>query len=112
MDTNELAWASGLFEGEGCISLTKDKRTPRVYPRLILSMTDEDVVRRFHAAVGLGNVVPWEDAAHRSPFWRWQSARFEYVQAVLAMLWSGLGDRRRARAREVLGAAMECRPKP
>ena len=45
MDTKELAWASGLFEGEGCITLAKPRNTRMVYAGLGLAMQDEDVDR-------------------------------------------------------------------
>jgi hypothetical protein len=38
------------------------------------------------------------------PIWQWSLASFEGVQAVVAMLWFGLGARRRARAKELLQA--------
>jgi len=100
----ELVWASGLFEGEGCITFSKAR--PRQV-HLKIGMTDEDTVRRFHAAVGgLGRVNGpyWRGNERHSPQWHWQlSAGFEKTQAVIAMLWGGLGERRRARAKEALG---------
>lgn len=51
----QLAWAAGLFEGEGCISLRRYK-SPKVrrrpMPILRVSSTDEDVLRRFAKIVG------------------------------------------------------------
>ena len=46
----EQAWAAGIFEGEGTIVIfgpTKRQRS------LSVSMTDEDVIRRFAAVVGV-----------------------------------------------------------
>jgi hypothetical protein len=109
MDRRELDWASGLFEGEGCISLASDSsRTRTKWVTLSLSMTDEAPVRRFHAAVaGLGYVrtvkrnLP-NGQAYEKTVWLWQTGRFEHVQAVIALLWFGLGPRRRAKATEAL----------
>src|SRR4051812_10898075 len=50
----EIAWAAGLFEGEGCLRVNDTYGAKR--PRAELVSTDEDVVRRFHAIVGVGNV--------------------------------------------------------
>src|SRR5665213_179839 len=58
-----LAWMAGLFEGEGYV-----QGRPRSYKRadgrsfttigyrLAITMTDEDIIRRFHRLAGVGNV--------------------------------------------------------
>jgi hypothetical protein len=67
-----------------------------------MQMTDEDVVRRFHATVGMGNVTTWQPPGTRKRTWSWKLTSFEKVQAAIAMFWPWLGQRRRARAVEVL----------
>jgi hypothetical protein len=97
---NELCWAGGLFEGEGCFTLMRGTA-----PRAALTMNDEDVVRRFCAAVGIGKVYgPYGPYLGHGNFqrWEWKADGLEKVQAVVAMLWNGLGQRRRSRAAEVL----------
>lgn len=108
MDREELAWASGLFEGEGCITLAKPKHSNQVYALLTLAMNDEDAVRRFHAAVGVGSVTGRIAQSGRM-MWSWRSNSFQNTQAVIAMLWYGLCSRRRARAKEVLMLAQRAR---
>jgi hypothetical protein len=108
-DARELAWAAGLFEGEGCIALNKANDRRGAYARLSLNMNDEDSVRRFHDAVGVGYVSGPHlrpDPKHK-PYWNWYISAFEPVQHVIASLWYGLGERRKARAREVLAAVVE-----
>jgi hypothetical protein len=106
--TRELDWAAGLFEGEGSFSLRNqsskrvNRRTRQALARL--NMTDEDSVRRFHRAVGVGNVlgpIRPKNPTH-APYWYWATGSFEGTQAVIGMLWHGLGRRRRERATEVL----------
>jgi len=94
----DLAWAAGLFEGEGCITLAKN------CPRLQLNMTDEDIVRRFHGVLGHGTVSgPWPKKGGKyKPYWMWRVSGTELPQAILAMFWQWLSRRRRARAKEVL----------
>jgi hypothetical protein len=103
LDREELAWAGGLFEGEGCFSVNRDKRgRGYIYPVAAVEMTDEDSVRRFAAAVGFGVVNgPYAHWAKKQS-WRWQAFGFERTQALLAMLWPWLGIRRRAKGAEVL----------
>lgn len=105
MNTNELAWTAGLFEGEGCISIrpTKARNGQAV---LSLMMRDEDSVRRFHRAMGFGTVRWSFPASRKNGIWVWTAYGYERVQAAVAFMWSGLGERRRARAREVLGWSM------
>lgn len=104
-DARAFAWAAGLFEGEGSVSMY---RTPMgSTPRLQLTSTDEDVVRRFCSSVGLGRVhgpYPGRKPHHKLS-WNWSVQNFERVQALLAMFWPRLGARRRSRAIEVLAEA-------
>ena len=104
----ELAWAAGLFEGEG--SFTYESRTG--IPNVRLSMADEDSVRRFSNAIGFGRVrgPKFDKRPNRKPLWEWTAGGFEKSQAILGMLWFGLGSRRRRRAIELLRAAPVTRP--
>ena len=71
----ELAWAAGLFEGEGSIGI--DRRTSRHGSlRLQIGMCDEEVLCRFKDVVGIGNVTgPYQHKGGVekgwSPFWAW-----------------------------------------
>jgi hypothetical protein len=102
MAMSELDWASGLFEGEGWFSLVSNGANLRGVAGL--KMADEDSVHRFHRAVTVGHVngpYPRPNPKHK-PMWIWTANSFETVQAVIAMLWNGLGIRRQRRAAEVL----------
>lgn len=113
-DPKELMWASGLFEGEGSFTVGKGgKRNPDyVYPQASIHMTDFDTVKRFHKIIGFGQLngpYTYNNPAHagvkqtiRKPSMYWRCAGFEKVQALIALLWSGLGERRRSRAKEIL----------
>jgi hypothetical protein len=104
-DREEIAWAGGLFEGEGCVTITtsRDPGHQRTFT-LALSMTDLDPVERFAAAVGVGKVRgpygPYKPT--EKPIWQWRISRYEQSQAVIVMLWPWLGSRRHARALEVM----------
>ena len=99
----QLAWAAGLFEGEG--SFTFARRGKYISIVAELRMGDEDRVRLFQQIVGVGNTT-----AHRpirsKPEWKtmycWKTASFEGTQAVIALLWKWLGPRRRSKAKEIL----------
>lgn len=114
MDDREIAWAGGLWEGEGCFSIRHaPNRNPSkqgwVSANAVIQMTDEDTIRRLARIMdGAGLVArvegPILHRGNRQPTWRWRLNGFERVQALIAMLWPWLGVRRRGRAVEVLRA--------
>lgn len=94
----EVIWAAGLFEGEGCITLSGKA------PRLKLNSTDEDVVRRFHEAVCVGQVRE-ERAQEKYGYkrqWEWYTGAKKDVAQIIVLFWPHLCMRRRNRAEEVL----------
>jgi hypothetical protein len=96
----EIAWAAGLFEGEGCISLQQ-----RGKPALTLGMCDEDAVRRFHTIIGVGQVYgPYNDKNHPdwSPKWVWKAVNRKDVPQVYMMLRPWLCQRRGQRFDQVM----------
>lgn len=99
----DLSWAAGLFEGEGCLFFQKARTYQTASMKL--GMTDKDVVTRFHAVVGLGNICPPRMLKSGKQLWMWQVVGFANVQAIVAAFWNYLGDRRKAKAEEVLLAA-------
>ena len=101
----DLAWAAGLFEGEGCITVINPEghKSSRGGPRLALNSTDEDVLQKFIGVVGCGRMNgPYHNGPRRKPIWHWVCGGFENVQAICAMFWHFLCTRRRARIVEVL----------
>jgi hypothetical protein len=103
----EEAWAAGLFEGEGCFSMQRRYgrgagSTRHVILSATLSTTDEDVIRRFAAAVGMGNVSgPREPNRGQKLVWYW-SVTGQKIERLYALLEPGLGERRRTRYAELL----------
>lgn len=95
IETKDLAWAAGLFEGEGSIEYA----SKRAYPRLHLAMTDLDVVIRYAAIIGAPNVrtrkVPGK------PMWTCRVGGQRAIQ-LLMTFYCLLGERRQAQVREAL----------
>lgn len=98
----QLAWAAGLFEGEGSFGFYSSKSVPRkVVARL--TITDEDVIRHFHSVISLGRIYgPHITAKGTKPAWTWTTTTFEEAQAVIALLWGWLGARRKNTAKKAL----------
>jgi hypothetical protein len=92
----EVAWAAGLFEGEGSITQSNG----RLFTRL--KMTDKPIVERFAEIVCFGEVYgpynhQWRDGSVRKPYWVWLAPEYDALE-VLELLWPWLGERRRAQA--------------
>jgi hypothetical protein len=105
----EWAWAAGLFEGEGHIEHRQVSQGPgrklKWKRELVLGMTDEDVVRRFHAIVGVGTVRLQrrpKDKPEWANCWIWNCSRWDETEPTLRRLLPWLGDRRGAAAKELL----------
>lgn len=95
----EFAWACGLFEGEGCIHAGRKGRRgePRSQRRLCLTMTDQETVARFAAAVGVGEIDEHTRPAKATEY-QWRLYRTDDVLDLLARMTPMLGQRRNAQA--------------
>jgi hypothetical protein len=97
----EIAWAAGLFEGEGTIVLFRDRTRLRV--QLAVEMTDEDVVRRFFRVSGFGSVqyiLPKNGCKQK---WKWFGSG-QCAVLLLSKLAPHFGTRRRNRTLVALNA--------
>ena len=99
---HEMAWATGIFEGEGTIV------TSSIGSHILrVTMCDKDVIERLHSVIGLGSVSlkKLKNAPkHWKPQWMWSLYRNGEVYAVLAAMYPLLGERRRTRALKAMTA--------
>ncbi len=109
--TLQLAWAAGLFDGEGCTSARSYKRRPgsvRIYASVSQSSHSAELVpsvlERFQRAVGgMGSIgAPYLDQRSGTFTHQWRTCSFEETQAVTALLWSNLGGIKRVQAADAL----------
>jgi hypothetical protein len=105
IETN-VAWAAGLFEGEGSImhgSYLRPTGSVATRRRLSMESSDEDVMRRFTAIVGAGSIheVPGRKSHHKLMF-KWETARWADIERILQSFMPYLGERRAEKARELL----------
>ena len=98
----DIAWAAGLFEGEGCVHLYRGR-----YVHLSLEMTDEDVVRRFAKIVGATVYGPYapRGAGSRKLSWQAQICARPAAEVVFKAFSPYLGMRRKEKVNEVLCAS-------
>ena len=100
----DLAWAAGLFEGEGCLNFKRETSKPSFCGiRANLASTDADTASRFAAIVGVGKLrVQKPYGLGTKEVYYWSIHSFENVQYLIALFWCWLGERRRNKAKELL----------
>ena len=96
--STDIAWAAGLFEGEGWISSWRKQPNLRC---IGIEMTDEDVMERFMKVVNYGRLMPKLYDSGKTGY-RWQTSKHTVVAHVLKLFLPYLGTRRSERANEVL----------
>lgn len=85
---SELAWAAGLFDGEGSVFPSRTKnRTGYVRLNMALAMVDRDVVQRFADAINIGVVkeLNRKTTTGKTVF-RWQTQTEATVKGTLRLL--------------------------
>jgi hypothetical protein len=103
MEPCDIAWAAGLFEGEGCICISSRKDRNTKLASLQMNLTDFDVLERFSniATGGLIHDVA-SRADHHKQQWKWSTNKRSVVKEVLLMLLPYFGNRRAYKALNVL----------
>jgi hypothetical protein len=105
----ELAWAAGFFDGEGCFCYSEAAR----YVSVSIGQTSIEPLEQFRAAVGVGKINGPYMHKHpkrlgKKPQWVYQAYGLEKVQAIAGMLWFKLGRAKRDDAKRVLARAVVC----
>ena len=93
----QIAWAAGIFEGEGCIT-----RTHTSMGMLQLRMTDLDVVQKFVDIMGYGNIVQEPTLPSGKDVWCWRVGKRNQVYRMLELLLPHLMSRRAYAAQNIL----------
>jgi|SRR5882724_11285517 len=108
INTHELAWAAGFFDGEGCVGsyLRKGKNRQRTLTIAIQQVRREPLDRFRKAVLGCGTVsgpYRWDAAKpHQKPRFTYTIHSFKTGQAVIAMLWKFLSEPKKEQALKAL----------
>jgi hypothetical protein len=99
----EMAWAAGLFDGEGSVSVSGTGTRPS-YPQPSMEVPQSgglgipDSLARLREALGCGSITgphpprsPWG----KLPSYRWELGGHRNVETVSGMLWPWLGSVKR-----------------
>ena len=102
INKEELAWAAGFFDGEGCFFSNAKNNNPSCQ----ISQVHGEVLERFRDAVGIGVVRGPIDMRRYSPRfkpqWKFDSGGFENTQHIFCLLWKNLGAVKREQGKNVL----------
>ena len=104
--THELAWATGLFEGEGYIVIHPKYQSVRIG----MTQSDYDILVRLQNIFG-GSIQTKSWKAMKptqKPLWQWRLGRSEEVQRVLSQMLPLLGERRACKALDALDRLDGC----
>ena len=116
-EREDLAWLAGLLEGEGSFQVGVNGRvrpdgTQATRIRIATRMTDEDVLRKAQDMTGMGKFYKvrrdkdyykdhWKDA------WNWEINKKNHVYALCVAVYPFMGQRRRAKIRDLIDAYRE-----
>lgn len=101
-NNEEIAWAAGLFEGEGCFTAQKSYGG-RKQARCILAMIDSETVYRFHEIVEVGTICTLKREKYgQRDLTQWAACGTEKFKYIFEMFKPYLSARRTARANEIL----------
>lgn len=94
----ELAWAAGLYDGEGCTSIRASK-----YAKMSIGQVDREVLERFQAAVGTGKIYgPIKPSKNRGQMWyQFCIDRQSDVKDAMSKIYPYLSSIKRAQANRV-----------
>ena len=93
-----MAWAAGLYEGEGCL-----RNKPDGQWALQLKMTDPDVVMHFASMYGL-KVHAWQNTKpdHYKQCYETSTGKRDLIFKIVSDFYPYLGERRREKCDEFL----------
>lgn len=89
-----VAWAAGLYEGEGTARAKEHSHRPGQYTGYArIKMTDIEPIQKFHEVMGFGNFNgPYEGT--NKPFWEWSANGWEALNSLLELFRPFLSPRR------------------
>jgi hypothetical protein len=91
LDSEELAWSAGFFDGEG---YTKNHSCKSGVPQMDVAQVDRSSLERLQRAVlGFGKIYgPYKYGTNRQPHFKWVVSKYSEVILVVGLIWNWLGD--------------------
>lgn len=118
MNREELAWAAGFVDGEGCFTAHRDLRNGRKYvdPRFILAQSSNEgtpiELLRFQNLFPFGRIYgPYKSTNGKKKAWHLMAQNFEHVQAIYAALFAFMCPVKRSQGKAILAEVRELKPR-
>ena len=108
MNRDDVLWAAGFIEGEGCLvrQITTKRSIAYDYWVLTVSNTDLDVLEKLRDIFPAGRLYFQRrikgNKPHWKPTWQWRLCRQPELYAALAAIYPFMGARRSARVKEAM----------
>ena len=114
LDTHELAWAAGFFDGEGTISFKPNGKGNKGRPDIQIAQSEVYPLERFKLAVGVGKVYgPYGPYTTQSkPYWLYDAGLPANVQLVIERMWKYLSPTKRGQIERALILTKEANSRP
>jgi hypothetical protein len=110
IDDITLSWLAGLLEGEGSFMMSRNTVKGKIYhyPKIVVSMTDEDVIQRAADAFGT-SVYTVPKIENRKQQWR-ATLTGSKAAEMMTLLIPHMGKRRAAKIKEILSEYGDIEP--
>jgi hypothetical protein len=95
--SEELAWAAGLFDGEGSVGTYGKSGRSYFHLRVSIGQQDRRVLDRFVSVVGLGKTYGPYSTPHGKERWEYQIAGGT-AREVMDLIWPWLSEPKRLQA--------------
>lgn len=97
-DSVTIAWAAGIFEGEGTIVLVGHRAT------VCVQMTDLDILEKLRDNFGGKIYVQKKQKIHHKESWKWCITKSSDAVGFLRLIYDHLGERRQKKSDEAFVA--------
>jgi hypothetical protein len=111
-ESEQLAWAGGLYDGEGSASLAPHRTHEGHFsPEITVTQSGfgvPQVLERFRSIIGRGHIDgPYSQEGATLPIYRWKASAIVDVEQVMYMLAPWIGSVKRDQARRVSRVLVE-----
>ncbi len=102
MESEQIAWAAGLIEGEGCFCIVRNSKAKgKQSSKILVQMNDLDVLERLQSLFQVGKVYHRPPRGNSRESWCWTVYRADDILLVIEAVFPWLGIRRKQKATEV-----------
>lgn len=112
LNKEDLAWAAGFFDGEGCTYLQRSNGTRSQFsktylsPSITINQKNHEVLEKFNQVTGSYGKFYFSEIKNQ---YNLRFSSFEKTQYIICLLWPWLGTLKRDQYRRILKEYLENR---